>query len=49
MDISLNIVCLCIKLCILILYDIMEGTVSQIFDIGLSFYFMKSTKLGFIK
>ena len=36
---------------LLILYDIdqMEGTVSQIFYIGLSFYFMKSTKLGFIK
>ena len=25
----------------------MEGTVSQIFDIGLSFHFMKSRKINF--
>ena len=28
---------------------IMEGTVSQIFDIRFSFYFMKSRKLSFKK
>ena len=49
MDISLNIVCPWIKFDMILLHDIMEGTVSQIFDLAPSFYLMKSTKIGFIK
>ena len=37
------------KLYMLILDYIMEGTVSQIFDLGPSFYFMKCRKKGLKK
>ena len=49
MDISSNIVYPLIKFDMLLLHVIMEGTVSQILYLGPSFYFMKSTKISFMK
>ena len=43
-DISLNIVFPYMKFYILILHIVIEGTVSQIFDLGPSFYFIDSRK-----
>ena len=45
MDNSVNIETRFLKLCVLIVDIIIEGTVSQIFILGPSFYFMLSRKL----
>ena len=44
MDISLNKQHKLMKFCLCVLYYRIEGTVSQICDLGLSFCFMKSRK-----
>ena len=49
MDISLHIQQKLLKFCLCVLYYNIEGTVSQIFDLALSFCFMKSRKLSFKK
>ena len=45
MDNSVNIETRLLKFCVLIVDIIMEGTVSQIFILGPSFYFILSGKL----
>ena len=45
MDNSVNIETRLLKFCVLIVGIIMEGTVSQIFILGPSFYFILSRKL----
>ena len=40
MDISLIIALICLKICMFLAELCMEGTVSENFDLGLSFYFM---------
>ena len=49
MDISLNINFPLTKFDMLILHDIMEGTLSQIFNLGPSFYFYEFYKIKFHK
>ena len=46
MDISLNNQQNCFKFCLHIVHCHFEGTVSQIFDLGLSFCFTKFGKLS---
>ena len=41
-DISINIADIVLKLCILVLLILAKGSVSQIFHLGPSFYFMQS-------
>ena len=48
-DISLNMSYLFMKFYILMLDIVMEGTLSQNFDLGLRFYFIESRKKCFIK
>ena len=48
-DISLNIPSKLMKFEIHVLQGHSEGNVSQIFDLGLSFYFMQSRKKSFKK
>ena len=48
-DISLNILTKCLTFSLCIVHYHIEGTVSQIFYLGLSFCFMKSRKLSFKK
>ena len=48
-DISFNIPSKLMKFEIHVLEGHSEGTVSQIFDLGLSFYFMQSRKKSFKK
>ena len=43
-DISFNITCTLLKLYMPVLEYVMEGTMSQIVDLGPSFYFMKCRK-----
>ena len=49
MDISLESQLLRFKFCLYVVHNCNEGTVSQIFDLGLSFCFMKSGKLSLKK
>ena len=41
-DISITVADIILKFCILVLYILPEGSVSQIFYLGPSFYFMQS-------
>ena len=47
MDISLNIAHICLKTCMCIAEICMEGSMSQNFDLGLSFCFMPYRKRNF--
>ena len=49
MDISLIIALICLKTCMCIADICMEGSVSQIFDLGLSFCFMVCRRRHFEK
>ena len=41
-DISIIVADIILKFCMLVLYILLEGSVSQIFYLGPSFYFMQS-------
>ena len=49
MDISLIIALICLKICMFLAELCMEGSVSQNFDLGLSFYFMLCRRRHFEK
>ena len=49
MDISLTIAPISLKICMCIAEIYMEGSVSQNFDLGLSFCFMQCTRRHFEK
>ena len=49
MDISLIIALICLKICMFLSELCMEGSVSQNFDLGLSFYFMLCRRRHFEK